>query len=103
MAECVVMDRDNQIESWHQRRRYILDIADLNDQERTDGSILLGGDEADFISIGDKFNFDQVRGVVFNWGDKRAELVFAALLEHDDTPSPDFLPFTASTVIGEIL
>ncbi len=58
---------------------------------------------AEFVgpAEGDKYN--QVNFVVFRWGDPKAKDIFAAILDHRDSPDPGILPFALSTVIGDDL
>jgi hypothetical protein len=50
---------------------------------------------------GDAFEWQNVSTVVFEWGDPKAESLFAVMLEHADPPSELYLPFNASTVIED--
>lgn len=93
--------KENQIDEYLERRKFVLDIAGLSPEERKKGSILLGGSEARFVIQKGEVGYDQVKGVVFRWGDTEAEDMFAILLEHDDSPSETMFPFSPSTVIGD--
>lgn len=94
--------RDKDIEAWFSRRRLVLDLASLSQEEREEGSALLGGSGLEFVGPGDTFEYNQINLVVFNWGDPKAETIFNSLLEHDDNPAPDKLfPFNASAIIGD--
>ncbi len=97
------MSNEDRVEARFQHRKYILDIAGLTAEQRGRGSIVLGGSGREFVVPGDDFNYDQIDTVLFHWGDHQAEALFAAMLEHEDTPSPDFLPFCASTVLGNLV
>jgi hypothetical protein len=94
------MREKNRVEDWFEHRRFVLDLAGLNEQERAEGSTLLGGSGSEFISRGDSFEYNQVKLVVFNWGDKAVNNVIANLLEHEDTPSDEYIPFSLSTIMG---
>lgn len=86
------------------RKNIGLDLVGLSNEERLEGSILLGGSAKEFVSLDDKLDFGKIDFVVFEWGDPRAIAVFARLLEHDDrTPSEEevYFPFNASTIIGD--
>jgi len=97
------MSEKSRVEEWLERRRFVLDLADLNEEERTEGSTLLGGSGSEFISLSDNFEYSQVKLVVFNWGDKTINNVVANLLEHEDTPSSQSIPFNLSTVMDDWL
>jgi hypothetical protein len=97
------------VESWFERRFATLDMAGLTDAERKSGSIFLGGSAKQFVVPGDDFEYGQVREVVFNWGDPKAEDTFALMLEHDDRPGDteaegyDLIPFSAATRLRDEL
>lgn len=83
------------------RDHLVLDLIGLTDEEKAEGAILLGGNAAKFVGIGDQFEYSQVGTVVFEWGDPKAEDIFAVLIEHNDESEEIFFPFCASTVIGD--
>lgn len=98
------MSKTEKTEAWFGRRQLTLDLAKLSNAERAEGSMFLGGSQAQYVAPPDKFEFSEVGTVVFEWGDPRAEDVFASMLEHDDNPNPDHLiSFSASTVISDQL
>lgn len=97
------MASQREIQSWFERRRLTLDMAGLTEQEREEGSMLLGGSAASFVSPDEDFDFSHVSTLVFRWGDPKAEEMFAILLEHDDRPGADFLPFSPSAVAGDMV
>ena len=101
-----MIDKPNGIESWSNRRDLTLDIAGLSEEERREGSIFIGGSSSKFVRPGDQFNYGQVDTVLFEWGDQRAEGVFACMLEHDDRPDiamSQLFPFAASTIVEDDL
>ncbi|MEK7471648.1 MAG: hypothetical protein AAB624_00170, partial [Patescibacteria group bacterium] len=77
-----------------------LDMVGLTDSEKSEGSIFMGGSATRFVSIDDPFDYNEITDVVFRWGDKRVEQVFAALLEHDEE-HPAYLPFTPTAVFRD--
>jgi len=97
------MSKEAEIENWFNRRRLTLDLAELSDEQRSSGTMLLGGSGTEFVKPGDQFDFNQIGTVVLNWGDPKAEKIFANLLEHHDEPIPELIPFSVSTVIGSDL
>jgi hypothetical protein len=97
------MSEQGKVEEWFERRCFTLDLAGLTEEERKEGSILLGGSAAEFILPSDSFRYNQVRLVVFKWGDKTIDNVIANLLEHEDTPGREYIPFNLSAVIGDML
>ncbi len=86
-------------QEWFNRRSITLDLYGLSDEERAEGSVLLGGSGAEIVWLGDNFNYKDVTNVVFEWGDPKAEQVFATMLKHNNPPNEIFLQFTASTII----
>lgn len=100
-----MVDRKNidPVEAWYERRCLTLDMVGFTEDERVEGSALLGGTGARFVASDEVFNLSEVASVVFEWGDQKAEDVFAALLEHDDAPGEMFFPFTPTAVIGDML
>lgn len=100
------MRGESEFEAYLSRPRVTLDMVGLSEAERREGSIFMGGSGIDFVRPDDKFNPRDVGVVVFNWGDKRVEDVFAVLLEHDDIPdkfSKTLIPFSPSTIIGDVV
>ena len=95
------MTKESDIENRFERKRLTLDLIGLSEEERAEGSSLLGGGGAEFVLPGDDFEYNQVGTVVFEWGDPRGENVFAVLLEHDDTSELGLFPFDASAVIAD--
>lgn len=81
------------------KRRLTLDMAGLSENERADGSILLGGSGVEFVTQEEAFDYSRVDTLVFNWGDPAATPAFNALLEYDPKHPRDF-PFGASTILG---
>ncbi len=102
---------DDPVDVWFERRFATLDLAGLTDEERERGSIFLGGINKKFVVPGDDFEYGQVKEVVFNWGDPKAEAAFAVLLEHDDRPNDpqgkslehELVPFSAATRVKDEL
>lgn len=91
----------NEVEQWFERRNLVLDLANLSQEQLKEGSIFLGGSDKEIVKPEDKFEYQNVGLVVFNWGDEKAKDVFANMLEHDDNPAPEaLLPFSATTKIG---
>lgn len=78
-----------------------LDLAGLNAAQREEGSIFLGGRAAEFVTSDDKFDYEKIATVVFNWGDPGAEEVFAILIEHIEAPSEQLLAFSPVAVIDD--
>lgn len=95
-------DGDN-VESWFRRRHLTLDLAGMTEDERSEGSGLLGGSAVQFVAPEEVFNLSEVSTVVFEWGDPRIEEVFAAMLEHDDAPNFGLFPFSASAIVGDMV
>jgi hypothetical protein len=85
------------------KRSLTLDLVGLSDEQKSEGSILLGGSAAEFVTLGDKFNYENVESVVFRWGDAKIEEVFAHLIEHRLPELPMVLPFTMEAVVGDNL
>jgi len=79
-----ITPRDRGHEVWPGERNLTLDIAGLNDKERQEGSIFLGGSSNRFVRPGDQFDYSKIDTVLFEWGDPKAESVFACMLEHDN-------------------
>ncbi len=97
-----MIDRDpnSDIERFF-KKNLTLDLAMLNDAQRSEGSIFLGGSAAEFVRPDDRFEPRDIGTVVFNWGDPRAREVFAILLEHIEVPSEHVLPFVPVTIIDD--
>ncbi|MEI9913858.1 MAG: hypothetical protein WDN66_02530 [Candidatus Saccharibacteria bacterium] len=91
---------------WFNRRRLTLDLVGLSDQERKEGSTMLGGSAAEFVRPGDDFQYSEVHNVAFEWGDEEAKRVFVQMIEHDDLPeeeAPLYLPWSATAVVGDTI
>ncbi|MGE5327719.1 MAG: hypothetical protein ACM3KH_00105 [Thiobacillus sp.] len=86
------------------RRNIGLDLIGLSDDELKENSVLLGGSSKEYVRLSDEFDFNQIDMVLFEWGDSRAAMVFAQLLEHDDRSDIEkyyYFPFSASTIISD--
>jgi hypothetical protein len=91
-------------EAWFNRRYLTLDLASLSDDERSEGSMFLGGSAAEFVGQGDQFEWNQIGTVVFNWGDPQVLNVFGGILEHNDLPEvTDLIPISPSTIIEDYI
>lgn len=97
------MTKERGPEQFYTRPHVVFDMVGLTDVERQENSMLLGGSGAEFVEPGDEFRYGDVSNVVFRWGDKKAVQVFASLLEHIESPHPESLSFSPSTVIGDQL
>ncbi len=93
-------DKEREIHEFFERSRLTLDLAGLTDEERQAGSVFLGGSAAEFVESVENFQYDRIETVVFRWGDDKAKDIFAALLEHIESPDETILPFTAAAIVG---
>lgn len=94
---------DAKVGEFYRRSRLTLDLADLNPSQRQRGLMYFRGGETEFVNPNDRFEYDQVRDVVFKWGDEKILDVFANLLEHKEPPMEGLRPFEVETVIGSQL
>lgn len=95
------MNKERGPEEFLTRPSVVFDLVGLTDSEREENSMFLGGQGAAFVEPGDEFRYGDVTDVVFRWGDKAAVGVFASLLEHIESPHPQLLDFSPTTVIGD--
>lgn len=77
-----------------------LDLAGLSAAQRDEGSILLGGSAAEYVTLEGNPDYRRVETVVFHWGDSRAEDVFANLFEHIEISSGNVLEFSPVAIVG---
>lgn len=94
-------DKEREVEAFLNRPTLVLDLANLSDAQRSEGSMFLGGSAAEFVRSEDDFDMQGVTEVVFNWGDPKAGDVFAQLIEHTEPPSHIVFPFQASAIIAD--
>lgn len=91
-------------EAWFNRRCFTLDLAGLSDEERGEGSVFLGGSQAQYVRLGDTFEWNQIGTLVFKWGDTQVVNVLGNILEHNDLPEVTHLiPVSVSTIIEDYI
>ena len=81
--------------------RLTLDLVGLSDEERAEGSILMGGSDSEYVVPGDPFEYSDVGHVVFEWGDPKSEMVLNHLIDQIRVPGDDYFPPGVSTVIED--